>query len=82
MTSIGHEHAIIHPSGVQNPMNGASPTLWPSRCAVDPAKAPAQGVRDAGVALVERMLGNSTVRDLVSISDDDWHVACRRFDAT
>jgi putative transposase len=41
-----------------------------------------QGVRDARVALVERKLSNSTVRDLVSISDDDWHVACRRFNAT
>jgi hypothetical protein len=33
-----------------------------------------QGVRDAGIALVERKLSNSTVSDLVSISDDDWHV--------
>lgn len=41
-----------------------------------------QGVRDAGVALVERKLSNSTVRDLVSISDADWLVACRRFNAT
>jgi hypothetical protein len=41
-----------------------------------------QGVLDAGVALVERKLSNSTVRDLVSISDADWHVACRRFNAT
>jgi len=41
-----------------------------------------QGVRDAGVALVERKLSNSTVKDLVSISDDDWLVACRRFNAT
>jgi hypothetical protein len=41
-----------------------------------------QGIRDAGVALVERKLSNSTVSDLVSISDDDWHVACRRFNAT
>jgi hypothetical protein len=57
MTSIGHEHAIIHPSGVQKPMNGASPTLWPSRCAVDPAKAPAQGVRARG-ALAGRAAEN------------------------
>jgi transposase-like protein len=41
-----------------------------------------QGVLDAGVALVERKLSNSTVSDLVSISDEDWHVACRRFNAT
>jgi len=39
-------------------------------------------VRDAGVALVERKPTNSTVSELVSISDDDWHVACRRFNAT
>jgi hypothetical protein len=37
-----------------------------------------QSARDAGVALVERKLHNSTVKDLVSISDEDWHVACRR----
>jgi hypothetical protein len=41
-----------------------------------------QGIRDAGVALVEPKLGNSTVKDLVSITDEDWHVACRRFNAT
>jgi putative transposase len=41
-----------------------------------------QAVRDAGVALVERKLSSSTVKDLVSISDADWHVACRRFNAT
>jgi hypothetical protein len=48
---------------------------------IRPTRLP-QGVRDAGVALVERKLSNSTVRDLVSISDADWQVACRRFNAT
>jgi hypothetical protein len=41
-----------------------------------------QDVRNGGVALIERKLSNSIVKDLVSISDDDWHVACRRFNAT
>ena len=41
-----------------------------------------QALRDAGVALVEQKLGNSTVKDLVSISDDEWQTACRRFNAT
>jgi len=41
-----------------------------------------QALRDAGVALVEQKLGNSTVKDLVSISDDEWQIACRRFNAT
>jgi putative transposase len=42
-----------------------------------------QAVRDAGVALVERKRSNSTVKDLVSISDDEWRqIACRRFNAT
>jgi transposase len=41
-----------------------------------------QAARDAGVGFVERKLSNSTVKDLVSISDADWHVACRRFNAT
>jgi hypothetical protein len=36
-------------------------------------------VCDAGIALVERKLSNSTVRYLVSISDADWDVACRRW---
>jgi Helix-turn-helix domain len=41
-----------------------------------------QALRDAGVALVEKKLSNSTVKDLVSISDDEWQIACRRFNAT
>jgi hypothetical protein len=41
-----------------------------------------QALRDAGVALVEQKLSNSTVKDLVSISDDEWQIACRRFNAT
>jgi putative transposase len=41
-----------------------------------------QALRDAGVALVEQKLSNSTVKDLVSISDNEWQVACRRFNAT
>jgi hypothetical protein len=36
-----------------------------------------QALRDAGVALVEQKLSNSTVKDLVSISDDEWQIACR-----
>jgi hypothetical protein len=41
-----------------------------------------QALRDAGVALLEQKLSNSTVKDLVSISDDEWQIACRRFNAT
>ena len=41
-----------------------------------------QAAREAGVAFVERKLSNSTVKDLVSISGADWHIACRRFNAT
>jgi hypothetical protein len=41
-----------------------------------------QALRDARVALVEQKLRNSTVKDLVSISDDEWQIACRRFNAT
>ena len=41
-----------------------------------------QALRDAGVALVEQKLSNSTVKDLVSISDDEWQIAWRRFNAT
>src|SRR5271168_3579653 len=41
-----------------------------------------QALRDAGVALVEQKLSNSTVKDLVLIIDDEWQTACRRFNAT
>jgi putative transposase len=40
-----------------------------------------KGIRDAGISKIERKLSKGTVTDLVTISDQDWHVACRRFNA-
>jgi|GEM_PF-5177110 len=40
-----------------------------------------KGIRDAGISKIERKLRTGTVTDLVTISDQDWHVACRRFNA-
>ena len=48
---------------------------------IRPSRLP-QALLDAGVALVEQKLSNSTVKDLVSISDHEWQIACRRFNAT
>ncbi len=40
-----------------------------------------KGIRDAGISKIERKLSTGTVTDLVTISDQDWHIACRRFNA-
>src|SRR5450631_51788 len=40
-----------------------------------------KGIRDAGISKIERKLSKGTVTDLVTISDQDWHVACRRVNA-
>jgi len=40
-----------------------------------------KAIRDAGISMIERRLKTGTVTDLVTISDSDWHEACRRFNA-
>ena len=40
-----------------------------------------KAIRDAGLSMIERKLATGTVTDLVTISDTDWHQACRRFNA-
>jgi putative transposase len=40
-----------------------------------------KAIRDAGISMIERKLATGTVTDLVTISDSDWHQACRRFNA-
>jgi transposase-like protein len=40
-----------------------------------------KAIRDAGISMIERKLATGTVTDLVTISDIDWHLACRRFNA-
>src|SRR5882757_7702635 len=37
-----------------------------------------KAIRDAGISMIERKLKTGTVTDLVTISDTDWHQACRR----
>ncbi len=37
-----------------------------------------KAVREAGISMIERKLATGTVTDLVTISDRDWHQACRR----
>ena len=40
-----------------------------------------KAIREAGISKIERQLETGTVTDLVAISEDDWHDACRRFNA-
>jgi putative transposase len=40
-----------------------------------------KAIREAGISRIERQLETGTVTDLVAISEDDWHDACRRFNA-
>src|SRR5258708_24338389 len=40
-----------------------------------------KAIRESAVSVIERKLETGTVTDLVTISDSDWHQACRRFNA-
>jgi Homeodomain-like domain len=40
-----------------------------------------KAIREAGISMIERKLATGKVTDLVTISDTDWHQACRRFNA-
>ena len=40
-----------------------------------------KSIREASISMIERKLVTGTVTDLVTISDSDWHQACRRFNA-
>src|SRR5271170_7885106 len=40
-----------------------------------------KAIRDSAVSMIERKLATRIVTDLVTISDSDWHWACRRFNA-
>jgi hypothetical protein len=40
-----------------------------------------KAIRDSVISMIERKLETGTVTDLVTISDSDWHGACRRFNA-
>jgi hypothetical protein len=40
-----------------------------------------KAIRESAVSMIERKLETGTVTDLVTISDTDWHQACRRFNA-
>jgi hypothetical protein len=40
-----------------------------------------KAIREAKISKIERQLETGTVTDLLAITEDDWHDACRRSNA-